>query len=293
LAVRTFRQYVDDQLVTVFGGSVPGQPTAKVGHYMVGNTGDIDTNGVSAEFRAVIASRIHGSIRYSFARGEILRAGDDYVMLLAPETARPGFVALHDVTGRVDAEVPETATRVLVLYRLSNGFAEETDRAGFDSRFDVQVRQALPFLNFTSTQWEMLVAVRNFFRETSAEQTVYDELLVIHPPKRIVGGVTIPEGESVLLSFPSANRDEAIFENPESFDVARDPNRHIAFAFGAHYCLGNQLARLEGRTALNALIQRFERIELAVPRAELRYKSTQSLRGLRSLPLVLHESNVH
>jgi len=80
---------------------------------------------------------------------------------------------------------------VLVLYRLSNGFAEETDRAGFDSRFDVQVRQALPFLNFTSAQWEMLMAVRNFFRDTSAEQTVYDELLVIHPPKRIVGGVTM------------------------------------------------------------------------------------------------------
>ena len=72
---------------------------------MVGNTGDIDTRGVSAEFRAVIASRIHGSIRYSFARGEILRAGDDYVMLLAPEAARPGAISLHDVTGRVGAEV--------------------------------------------------------------------------------------------------------------------------------------------------------------------------------------------
>ncbi len=196
LAVRTFRQYVDDQLVTVFGGSVPGQPTAKLGHYMVGNTGDIDTRGVSAEFRAVIASRIHGSIRYSFARGEILRAGDDYVMLLAPEAARPGIVSLQDVTGRVYAEVPETATRVDVAYRLGTGFAQagrrgEASRPGLDGRFDVQVHQSLPFMNFSNARWEMLLAVRNFFRDSSCDQSIYDELFVVRPPKRVVGGVTL------------------------------------------------------------------------------------------------------
>ncbi|MEQ1908190.1 MAG: TonB-dependent receptor [Vicinamibacterales bacterium] len=197
LAVRTFRQYVDDQLVTVFGGSVPGQPTAKLGHYMVGNTGDIDTSGVSAEFRAVIASRIHGSIRYSYARGEILRAGSDYVMLLAPETARPGMVALQDVTGRIDAEVPETATRVEVAYRLGTGFAqagsrrETPSRTGLDGRFDVQVHQSLPFMNFSNARWEMLLAVRNFFRDSSCDQSIYDELFVVRPPKRVVGGVTL------------------------------------------------------------------------------------------------------
>lgn len=197
IAVRTFRQYVDDQLVTVFGGSVPGQPTAKLGHYMVGNTGDIDTTGVSAEFRAVIASRVHGSIRYSFARGEILRAGDDYVMLLAPEAAKPGTVALHDVTGRIDAEVPETATRVEVAYRLGNGFAQgstrqdKASRPGLDGRFDVQVHQSLPFMNFTNARWEMLLAVRNFFHDASCDQSVYDELFVVRPPKRVVGGVTL------------------------------------------------------------------------------------------------------
>jgi len=104
---------------------------------------------------------------------------------------------------------------------------------------------------------------------------------------------TIPKGAQVLGMIISANRDETVFADPDTLDLARDPNRHIAFAFGAHYCLGSQLARLEGRIALNALIQRFDRIELGVPRAELRYKSTQSLRGLRSLPLILHESNAH
>ena len=85
----------------------------------------------------------------------------------------------------------------------------------------------------------------------------------------------------------SANRDEEVFDEPDTLDLGRNPNRHITFAFGSHFCLGNQLARLEGRMALQALVHRFEHIELAVPREELRWKPTQSLRGLQSLPLRL------
>jgi hypothetical protein len=195
LAVRAFRQHVDDQLVTVFGGNVPGQPTANVGHYLVGNTGDVDAGGVSAEFRAVIASRVHGSVRYSVARARILEAGGDYVMLLAPVTARPGTDTLQDVTARFETDVPETATRVTVLYRLSNGFAQPANRGeqgpAIDGRFDVQVRQSLPFMNFSNARWEMLLAVRNFFRDGTCDQSIYDELFVVRPPKRVVGGVTL------------------------------------------------------------------------------------------------------
>ena len=63
----------------------------------------------------------------------------------------------------------------------------------------------------------------------------------------VVRGVTIAAGESVLLSYPSANRDEDVFDDADIFDVGRDPNRHLAFGFGAHYCLGAHLARIEGR----------------------------------------------
>ena len=197
LAVRAFRQQTNDQLVTVFGADVPGQPTAKVGHYLVGNTGDVDARGFSAEFRAVIASRVHGAVEYSVARGQILWAGDDYVMLLAPLAARAGAHTLQDMTARIDTNVPETATRVAVLYRLSNGFAqpgtrgESASRPGLDGRFDVQVRQSLPFMNFSSARWEMLLDVRNFFRDASCNQSLYDELFVVRPPKRVVGGVTL------------------------------------------------------------------------------------------------------
>ena len=89
------------------------------------------------------------------------------------------------------------STRVLVLYRISNGFARpattgpSADRPALQSRFDVQVRQSLPFMDFSTAKWEMLVAVRNFFRDTAPDQSVYDELLVVHPPTRVVGGLTL------------------------------------------------------------------------------------------------------
>lgn len=197
IAVRAFHQRISDQLVTVFGAEVPGQPSAKIGHYLVGNTGNLEARGLSAEFRAVIASRVHGSLQYSVARGQIMRAGDDTLMLLAPLSARVGSDTIQDLTARIETDVPETATRVMVLYRLSNGFAQPgggvdaPSQRAIDGRFDVQVRQSLPFMNFSNARWEMLLAVRNFFRDATCDQSFYDELFVVRPPKRVVGGVTL------------------------------------------------------------------------------------------------------
>jgi cytochrome P450 PksS len=102
-----------------------------------------------------------------------------------------------------------------------------------------------------------------------------------------VAGVTIPKGSKVLGMIISANRDESVFERPDELDLGRDPNRHLTFAFGKHFCLGNQLARLEGQMAIGGLVRRFPDLRLAVPRHELRYKPVQALRGLRSLPVVV------
>src|SRR5439155_17179152 len=126
--------------------------------------------------------------------------GVDYLLVVAPSALRLESEHIHDVSTTVETEVPETATRVMVLYRISNGFARPatgsgqtgaSDRPGLDARFDVQVRQSLPFMNFSTARWEMLIAVRNFFRDTAPDQSLYDELLVIRPPKRIVGGLTL------------------------------------------------------------------------------------------------------
>jgi cytochrome P450 PksS len=100
-----------------------------------------------------------------------------------------------------------------------------------------------------------------------------------------IEGITLAKGSKVLGMIISANRDEAVFERPDGLDLGRDPNRHLAFAFGKHFCLGNQLARLEGQIAIGELVRRFPRMRLAVPRDQLRYKPVQALRGFRNLPL--------
>jgi cytochrome P450 len=97
-----------------------------------------------------------------------------------------------------------------------------------------------------------------------------------------VRGVSIPAGGSVLLSYPSANRDEEVFEHAHAFDVARDPNRHLGFGFGAHYCLGTHLARMEARALYTELIPRLRSIELA---GEPAYMETLFVGGPKHLPV--------
>jgi cytochrome P450 len=81
-----------------------------------------------------------------------------------------------------------------------------------------------------------------------------------------LAGVRIKAGEDVGMWYPSANRDEAVFDDPYAFDITRDPNRHLAFGgYGAHFCLGANLARWELRSALRALIPVLPRMELAGP----------------------------
>jgi len=80
------------------------------------------------------------------------------------------------------------------LYRISNGYAGGAVGAlgpMLAARFDVQVSQSLPFMDFSSAHWEMLVGVRNLFHDASDDASVYDELMVTRPPKRIVGGLTL------------------------------------------------------------------------------------------------------
>jgi cytochrome P450 PksS len=103
-----------------------------------------------------------------------------------------------------------------------------------------------------------------------------------------VGVQTITKGSEVLGMIISANRDDTVFDNPDQLDLGRQPNRHISFAFGKHFCLGNQLARMEGQVALGTLVRRYPDMSLAVPREQLAYKTSQSLRGLKSLPMRLH-----
>lgn len=98
-------------------------------------------------------------------------------------------------------------------------------------------------------------------------------------------GVTIPKGELTYAVLASANRDETVFNNPDGLDITRDPNRHLAFGQGIHFCLGAPLARLEGQIAIQTLIQRLPHLSLAVRPDQLRWRSTMTVRGLEKLPV--------
>jgi hypothetical protein len=194
LSVRVFRQRVDRQLVTLFDAEMPDLPPAAVGHYFVAEGNGVDAVGYGAGISTIVADRVHGSLHYTMARARWNPAGDDlaYLLLLPTSAVRVGLENVHDVSASVETTVPETATRVLVLYRVSNGFARTTGESpAVDSRFDLQVRQSLPFMDFSSAKWEMLVSVRDFFYDAALDQSIFDELLAVRPPKRVVGGLTL------------------------------------------------------------------------------------------------------
>src|SRR5215208_104505 len=103
-----------------------------------------------------------------------------------------------------------------------------------------------------------------------------------------IAGTLVPCGELVLAVLGSANRDERHFENPDSLNLARDPNRHLAFGRGGvHHCLGAPLARMEGQIAISALLKRFPTLHLDVDPASLHWRRGLFLRGLQKLPLVI------
>jgi cytochrome P450 len=111
----------------------------------------------------------------------------------------------------------------------------------------------------------------HYFRRTATRDTV-------------VCDVKISTGDKVAMMYTSANRDDAVFDDPHRFDVRRDPNPHLSFGIGEHHCLGAHLARLEGRVFFEELLATFDAIELA---GEPRRIRSNLNNGLKSLPVRL------
>jgi cytochrome P450 len=97
-----------------------------------------------------------------------------------------------------------------------------------------------------------------------------------------VRGHRFEPGDAVLLSYPSANRDEEVYDDPFRFDVGRTPNKHLAFGFGVHFCLGAMLARLEIKALLTELLPRLRSVELA---GEPQLMQTLFVGGMKRLPI--------
>ena len=192
VGVRAFRQEVDDQIVTLFGVAVAEAPST-LGHYHVGSAGNFRNVGWGIGVSRSGNRAVQASLDYTQIDARSRRGLDDEDVLhrVSPSLVRRQE-RIHDVTAAINSRVAVTATRFLVVYKLNNAYADETSGSAFaNARFEVQLNQEMPFLNFTGARWEMLVGVRNLFRADLFEGSVYDELLVVRPPKRVVGGVTV------------------------------------------------------------------------------------------------------
>jgi cytochrome P450 len=100
-----------------------------------------------------------------------------------------------------------------------------------------------------------------------------------------LGGVRLKRGDQIVAMLAAANLDPAANMLPEKLDLERRPNRHIAFGTGIHFCLGHQLARLEGKCALEALYTRWPKLRLAVEPGQIRWRSRPGIRAIISLPV--------
>ena len=138
-------------------------------------------------------------------------------------------------------------------------------------------------------QWDELRSDRSLMASATEEM-----LRWVSPIKNMARTATadtvlrdkqIKAGQKLLLLYPSANRDEDHFENPDTFDIHRSPNDHLAFGFGSHFCLGNSLARLEITTILDRLLTRLPDLALA-DNTEPRSRAANFVSGYESMPVV-------
>ena len=138
-------------------------------------------------------------------------------------------------------------------------------------------------------QWKLLLDDR------SKIPTAIEEMLRwVSPIKNMCRTVThdtefmgqqLLEGQKCMLLYESANRDETKFVDPQRFDIERDPNEHVAFGFGAHFCLGQALARLELKVMFEQLLTRLPDIELAVDPDDLVRRPANFVSGLEAMPV--------
>jgi hypothetical protein len=195
VAARWFREETRNQLATMFGLDAG----RGVGHYYVATAGDVTLQGVSVRASGWFTSRLKASVDYSLSRatwqyGPQARA----IAAVLPSALRPHHENLHDLTSSLQARITETQTNIYIAYRANSAFSRP-DALGLapmlDGRFDVQVRQALPFQPIAGGRIEVLLAMSNMFRDPenggAFAGSFYDELLTVRPPRRVLGGVQV------------------------------------------------------------------------------------------------------
>lgn len=141
-------------------------------------------------------------------------------------------------------------------------------------------------------QWELLRSDPDKYLDGAVEEVtrwaspVNYMSRTVHTEVELHGQTLVP-GEKVAMIYLSANRDAEVFDDPYSFDITRDPNPQISFGYGAHFCLGAHLARLETRAILAELATRVERLEMA---GDVEHVWSSFINGIKRLPVTMHRS---
>lgn len=195
LSAQWFYEHTDNQLSTLFGLDA----SRGVGHYYVATAGDVTLQGVRVGASGWFTSRVEASVNYSLGHATwVYGPQAQAIANVSPSGLRPMHERLHDVTSTLRARIPETDTSIQVAYRVNSAFSRP-DAHGiepmFDGRFDVQLRQALPYQPIRGGKIEVLVSMNNLFRDPADAGafggSFYDELLSVRAPRRVLGGVQV------------------------------------------------------------------------------------------------------
>lgn len=230
---------------------------------------DADETGEATEEAMAAMGEAHGILAQIVEEKE-RNPSDDIASLLLTAT-------VADEEG-----VERRLTREQVVYRLMELIA-----AGHETTAKL-IANGIVALTWYRDQRAELVS------DPSLIPQAVEEMLRWDPPSHYQGrwverdvtlhGVSIPADSRVILVTGAANHDERVFEDPELFDIHRKIERHVAFGFGIHLCIGAALARLESRIAFEELLRRYPNYELSQP---IRRAYSSNVRGLSNLPIVL------
>jgi len=179
--------------------------------------------------------------------------------------------------GRISAD-----EMVSMLFLLLGAGSETTTHLISGSVYELIRNPALR--NWLEEDWSRAgLAIEEFLRFLSAVQVTKPRFV---REDTELGGVRLKKGDKIMAMLAAANMDPQANEHPERLDLERRPNRHISFGTGIHFCLGHQLARIEGICALQALFTRWPRLRLAVAPDQIRWRKRPGLRSIEKLPVV-------
>lgn len=193
VSVRRFRQSTDDQTATIFGVNTGGALWAS-GHYTVASVGAVSVDGWSMRAAGALSPRLSGSVEYSLGTTQWTPdVTARRAQMVAPSVVRQGTERLQDLLTSLEIAIPESDTHFSVVYRVNSAFSRSSAQSapGAGARFDVQINQALPFQPMRGGRLEVLLAVSNLFRDLRQPGSMFDELLTVAPPTRVLGGVQI------------------------------------------------------------------------------------------------------